>query len=162
MEQIVWPHVKTLLLQRLDEISQQINDSSSSSPSSSPSSPTNIVVVEAAVLLDANWDDNNLFDAIWVIQSSSQVSTDRLVTYRNMKKEDALKRLEAQTSRRGIGNIQDEIDNGSVTAVITNNGDCSEILWDDIRKRLIDSDSWKDGRCLTDDKLKRLLSFEIV
>ncbi len=109
--------------------------------------------MEAAVLLDADWDNNNLFDAIWVVQSSAEVSTDRLVAHRNMTKEDALQRMEAQLSRRGIGNLEEEMKNGYVTAVIENNGNCSEELWNNIRERLIDPKAWKDGRCLMDDTL---------
>lgn len=130
--------MKNLLLERLHEISRTV-----------PSSTLpKIAVVEAAVLLDANWDDNDLFDAIWVVQSSQKVSTERLVTFRNMDEDDALKRMEAQLSRRGIGNLEDEIDNGCVTAVIENNGDSSDELWDVIQQTLINPDAWKNGRCL--------------
>lgn len=141
MERIVWPHVKILLLDRLHEISQTI-----------PSSTLpKIAVVEAAVLLDANWDNNDLFDAIWVVQSSQKVSSERLVKFRNMDENDALKRLEAQLSRRGIGNLEDEIDNGCVTAVIENNGNSSDELWHVIRQTIINPHAWKDGRCLESD-----------
>jgi len=168
LEQIVWPHVKTILLERLNQI-EKMNKVSSTSPTIT--TKRRIVVVEAAVLLDANWDDNELFDAIWVVRSSSQVSAERLVSKRGMDKVDALKRMEAQLSRRGIGNLDQELLNGSVTAVIQNDGgttcietdadtdsrgkngngveirgDGSE-LWNSIQRCLTDPTSWKDGRC---------------
>ena len=141
--------MKTLLLDQLHRIE-------------TTSTKKRIVIVEAAVLLDANWDSNNndghddndkeLFDAVWVVRSSSHVSADRLVSNRGMDREDALKRLEAQLKRRGIGNLDQEILNGSVTAVIQNDGDSSgdgdgTELWDTIQNCLNNSMSWKDGRC---------------
>ena len=112
------------------------------------------MVVEAAVLLDANWDDNELFDAVWVVRSSSEISTERLVSKRGMDREDALKRMEAQLSRRGIGNLDQELSNGSVTAVIQNDGTGGENraedgdgndLWNSIQQCLTDPESWKDN-----------------
>lgn len=147
-----------MLLDRLDEIKN--NNTSNSSLQSL--SNQKIVVVEAAVLLDANWDDNQLFDAIWVVRSSTQISAERLVQNRGMDRADALKRMEAQVTRRGIGNLDQEIKNGSVTAVIENygsisngtddesadsNGDGSDQLWNTIRQCLTDPNSWKEGRC---------------
>ena len=169
LEQIVWPHVKQLLLDQLYKISNvNLYQTKDTLPQ--------IVVVEAAVLLDANWDDNNLFDAIWVVRSSSQVSADRLVENRGMEKDDALKRMEAQQSRRGIGNLDEEIEKGVVTGIIDNNGVASfsesnntnnndeaaieemennvdnnnssgNELWNIIRQYLTDAKYWKEGRC---------------
>ena len=125
------------------------------------------MVVEAAVLLDANWDDNELFDAVWVVRSSSEISTERLVSKRGMDREDALKRMEAQLSRRGIGNLDQELSNGSVTAVIQNDGTGGENraedgdgndLWNSIQQCLTDPESWKDNRCPTD-ALEHLFDF---
>mmetsp|Transcript_26698 Transcript_26698/g.30567 ORF Transcript_26698/g.30567 Transcript_26698/m.30567 type:complete len:388 (+) Transcript_26698:124-1287(+) len=157
LEQIVWPHVKNLLVERLE----QIEKASKLSPSNS--SIKNIVVVEAAVLLDANWDSNQLFDGIWVIRSSTKTRTERLVSKRNMNEKDALQRIKAQYKRRGIGNSEEEIENGTVTAVIENDGGVIDInstsddtvnnnqngneLWDDLCKCLIDPQCWKDDRC---------------
>lgn len=176
LERIVWPHVKILLLERLSQIEEKIKlslSSSSVSPATSPATPTTlkpkkcIVVVEAAVLLDANWDDNELFDAVWVVRSSSEISTERLVSKRGMDREDALKRMEAQLSRRGIGNLDQELSNGSVTAVIQNDGTGGENraedgdgndLWNSIQQCLTDPESWKDNRCPTD-ALEHLFDF---
>ncbi len=155
MEQIVWPHVKSILLERLSQI-EEMNKFSSAGIKTKK----RIVVVEAAVLLDANWDDNELFDAIWVVRSSSQISAERLVSKRGMDREDALKRMEAQLSRRGIGNLDQELSSGSVTAVIQNDGGGGgenraeigdgSVLWNTIQQCLTDPNSWKTGRCPRD------------
>ena len=188
LEQIVWPHVKNLLLERLDQIESMNNNTNNQELSKSTTKETTttsssssivikqrIAVVEAAVLLDANWDDNQLFDAIWVVRSSSQLSAQRLVTHRGMDREDAMKRMEAQLCRRGIGNLEQELLKGTVTAVIDNDGGGNESdnegtidkknmgedkeeskeedgsdLWNTIRQYLTDPTSWKEGRCPTD------------
>jgi len=138
LERIVWPHLKELLLNRLKDI-QSLHVSQASNSSL-------IVVVEAAVLLDANWDSNDLFDAIWVITASSQTSTKRLVEKRGMEEKDALKRMEAQYSRRGIGNLEEELNNGIVNAVIENNSDSEDELWENIKSVLINQKCWKANR----------------
>ena len=45
-------------------------------------------------------------------------SVERLIEYRSFTREDAEKRIEAQKSRRGIGNVEEEVKNGVVTAII--------------------------------------------
>lgn len=133
LEQIVWPHVKELVINHLKDISQSHQQ---------PDDPV-IVVVEAAVLLDANWDENDLFDGIWIIRSSEETSIDRLVNKRGMTKEDAIKRIKSQLVRRGIGNYEDELQSGYVTSVILNEG---HDLWNKLKNNLLDSSSWKKDR----------------
>ncbi len=141
MERIVWPHVKTLLLQKLKGIQEELIASNQHHENQTG---VDIVVVEAAVLLDAEWDRQGLFDAIWIIRASEDTSVERLVNKRGMDKNDALKRLKAQVSRRGIGNWEEELNDGAVTAVIENEG-CD--LWDEMKKCFDDPKCWKEQRC---------------
>jgi dephospho-CoA kinase len=53
-----------------------------------------IIVVEAAVLIEANWQD--LFDQIWVVSADEEVVIQRLATRNNFTKEEALKRIQSQ------------------------------------------------------------------
>lgn len=53
-------------------------------------------------------------------------------------------RIQAQTSRRGIGNLQEEIEKKEINAVIANNGSLED-LKDMLKKVWTDSDSWRDG-----------------
>lgn len=133
LERIVWPHVKSLLLQRIQDIQESQRETNHG-----------VVIVEAAVLLDAEWDANELFDAIWIVRASPDTSTERLVQKRGMEREDALKRMKAQLSRRGIENWQEELAKGAVTAVIENEG---ADLWDKMKECLVDPGCWKDNRC---------------
>jgi len=100
-----------------------------------------IMVLEAAVLLDAGWDD--LLDGIWVVRASKNVALQRLMETRNLSQEEAMKRMSAQESRRGIGNLQEEIKNGIITKIIENNSNQIEDLKDTLREALFDPTSWK-------------------
>jgi dephospho-CoA kinase len=99
-----------------------------------------VVVLEAAVLLDAEWDD--LLDGIWVVTAPKSVALDRLVETRGLLQEEAEKRITAQDSRRGIGNLDEEISNGVVTGVIENKGSLDD-LKQALGVALNDSRSWK-------------------
>lgn len=136
LERLVWPHVKDLLLKKIDELNKDAMEKDSHA----------IVIVEAAVLLDANWDENHLFDGIWIVRASEETSCTRLVEKRGMDKDDALNRLNAQQSRRGIGNWKEELKSGNVTAIIENDGNEESELWDKMKKSLVNPDSWKNER----------------
>ena len=160
LEHIVWPHVKALILQRIQEIDEEYGrDLQAGTTATKAKLP--IVIVEAAVLLDAGWDDmmkvkkpKNEEESdesaayssnegggagVWVVRASLPVARQRLIDQRGYTAEVADKRIEAQQkeSRRGIGpeNLQKELDRSSgdavVTQVIDNDGDL-----DDLRRTL--------------------------
>ena len=106
--------------------------------------------MEAALLLETNWHD--LLDGLWVIQASQPVATQRLKDNRGLTEEEALVRIRAQDKRRGIGNadfdggmsdkLSQEMEDGVVTAVITNDGTLEE-LENALKKTLCDPASFK-------------------
>jgi dephospho-CoA kinase len=106
LETIVWPHVRTKIEERIQDIIQQHQrqqqQQSSDANATIPNNTTNnnIIVVEAALLLETNWHD--LFDGLWIIQSTCEVSKQRLITTRGMTEKEALIRIHAQDTRRGI------------------------------------------------------------
>jgi len=55
---------------------------------------TEVVVLEAALLLDAGWDD--LVDEVWLTLASPQVSLERLVKEKGLSREEAEARIAAQ------------------------------------------------------------------
>lgn len=132
MEQIVWPHVKAKVLEKVEEIAKIQTDS--------PGKPK-VVILEAAVLLDANW--SSLLSALWVVKVSSSIASARLVSNRNISGEDAMTRIKAQETRRGIGNLQEEIDKNEVNAVIENDGSVED-LKERLKKTWIDCKNWRD------------------
>jgi dephospho-CoA kinase len=104
LETIVWPHVRTKIEERIQDIIQQqqqqqtLSDANATIPNNTTNN--NIIVVEAALLLETNWHD--LFDGLWIIQSTCEVSKHRLITTRGMTEKEALIRIHAQDTRRGI------------------------------------------------------------
>ena len=144
LEQIVWPHVRNKIEERIDEIkSEQINGK--------PMPDKNVIIVEAALLLETDWHD--LLDGLWVVQSSPSVATRRLQEHRGLTEEEALVRIKAQESKRGIwgtstdgsgisDKLRQEMDRGVVTAVITNDGSLAD-LEKSLEKALSDPASFK-------------------
>ena len=131
LERIVWPHVKK-------EIQQIVNwyQKQAVPPSKAP-----ILVLEAAVLVDAGWDD--LLDGLWVVKAPEDVALSRLQSQRGFTAEDARTRIQAQKVRRGIGNLKQEIDDGVVSCVITNDATVEE-LKAHLAKALHDESCWYD------------------
>lgn len=132
LEHIVWPHTKQAILQNIDGIKKGYtpNDSHIKYP---------IIIVEAAMLLDADW--NEFVDGIWIVTTSLNNALTRLIETRNLTREEAQKRIDAQVSRRGVGNLADEVQTGHVSAVVDNNGDL-ETLRQSLETKLNDPAAW--------------------
>ena len=130
--------MKDLILEKV----QQIASNDDTEEKSMKKNITKVAVLEAAVLLDANWSD--LLSALWVLKASSSEVTDRLVLNRNITQDDASTRIEAQQSRRGIGNLEEEIRKKEVNAVIVNDGTLEE-LQQKLQDTWFDCESWRDG-----------------
>ena len=123
------------------KVIQKINEISSEATTTLPNIPK-VAIIEAAVLLDANW--SNLLNALWVIKAPSSTTSSRLVSNRNISQSDALTRIKAQESRRGIANLEEEIEKKEVNCVIENNG-TMEDLTENLKNTWLDSRSWRDG-----------------
>lgn len=127
----MWPHVRDKIEERIEEIKQEHQQQQSTSTSSE--GKRSVIIVEAALLLETNWHD--LFDGLWVVQSSQSVAVQRLKDNRGMTEEESLVRIRAQDKRKGIGSAGSgggEISNclhkdGMVTTVITNDGSIEDL-----------------------------------
>ncbi|MQG22628.1 MAG: dephospho-CoA kinase [SAR202 cluster bacterium] len=82
-----------------------------------------IVVVEAAVLIEAGWQD--LFDQIWVVSSDVETVISRLNARNGLSREESLKRIDSQMPSKDRNKYAD--------IVIENNGNI-EILSSTIKK----------------------------
>jgi dephospho-CoA kinase len=120
LERIVWPHVKTLIVSEIDRLRREWETSGGSDNTRRP-----IVILEAAVMLDAGWDD--LLDGVWIVTAPREVALRRLMETRGLSQEEAEKRITAQESRRGMGTFQQELDSGVITGVIENKGGLEEL-----------------------------------
>ena len=76
-----------------------------------------VAVVEAAILIEANWQD--LFDELWVVDADKEEVIRRLIDRNNVTREQALERIESQMDRVER--------NGYADAVIENNGGLLEL-----------------------------------
>ena len=130
LERIVWPHVQSKIQAQIKKAKCEWNEKDGKSP---------IVVVEAAVLLDAGWQD--FLDGVWVLSVSHQVALDRLQENRGLSADESEKRIVAQQPRRGIGNLNDEVEAHVVTAVIDNNGSLED-LKQRLAEKLQDPSAW--------------------
>jgi len=81
LNSITHPHIKKLVAEKLAEQAR---------------SKSEIVVLEAALLLDAGWAD--LVDEVWLTVASPEVRVDRLVNEKGLSREEAEARVAAQTS----------------------------------------------------------------
>ena len=87
------------------------------------SNGTDVVVVEAAVLIEANWQA--LFDEIWGVTSEREIVIERLKERNSLTREDAIARIDSQMS-------QDErIEHSNV--VVANDGTTAELA-DNVEK----------------------------
>ena len=87
------------------------------------SNGTDVVVVEAAVLIEANWVD--LFDEVWVVTSDKETVIERLKARNSLSREDAIIRIDSQMS------TEERIDHSDV--VISNDKTIDE-LTDNVEK----------------------------
>jgi dephospho-CoA kinase len=99
LQDIVWPRMKEMMRQRIAELQ---------------ATGTAIVVVEAAVLIEADWLD--LVDEVWVVQVPEAIAMQRLMARNGFSADDARARIRAQlTNEQRARHAQVIIDNsGSV------------------------------------------------
>lgn len=81
---IVWPEIRALIKDEVKQIRSQ--DSGA------------IIVLEAAVLLEAKWQD--LCDEVWVVVTPVKVAVDRLKERNNLAEDAAMARINAQMSNK--------------------------------------------------------------
>lgn len=129
LEQIVWPHVQAKIAAEIERAKDGFENSQK----------TPVIVVEAAVLLDAGWQD--FLDGVWVVSVPPSKAIQRLQENRNLTVEDAEQRIAAQQSRRGIGNLEDEVRTKVVSAVIENSGSLED-LRERLAEKLNDRTAW--------------------
>jgi dephospho-CoA kinase len=79
LEGIVWPEIRKLISIRLAE---------------AEAAGAGVAVVEAAVLLEAGWED--LFDQVWTVETPREVARARLIGRQSISESEADARLAAQ------------------------------------------------------------------
>jgi dephospho-CoA kinase len=130
LQQIVWPCTRAEVLQLVDKIRSEWDPSVGKRP---------VVVVEAAVLLDAGWND--FLDGVWVITAVPNVARQRIMETRGLTEQEANQRMDAQLSYRSVGNLENEVAEKTVTRVINNSGSLPE-LTQALSQAINDSGAW--------------------
>ena len=97
LQNIVWPEIRRLISEELREIKRRDKDQ--------------IVVLEAAVLIEAGWTD--LCDEIWVVTTTQPIALQRLMSRNALTEDAALARIHAQagTRERALAIANVKIDN---------------------------------------------------
>mmetsp|Transcript_9237 Transcript_9237/g.22686 ORF Transcript_9237/g.22686 Transcript_9237/m.22686 type:complete len:338 (+) Transcript_9237:104-1117(+) len=136
LEAIVWPHVREKLEERLGELRSR-------KAAAVGDGETPVIVLEAAVLLDAGWDD--LLDGVWAVTASRETALRRLVETRGLSEAEAAKRIDAQASRRGMSaaGLDAERTAGTVQTVVHNDGSLAD-LEGSLRRALDDPACWRN------------------
>ena len=93
LNSIVWPHIRSALSEQLATVRKEAEAEESSVGNEQK---TTIVVVEAAVLLEASWSD--LFDEVWVVHVDPEVACRRLMERNSLSLVEAQKRQQSQIS----------------------------------------------------------------
>ncbi len=101
LQDIVWPRMKDMMRARIEE---------------SRAAGAEVVVVEAAVLIEAKWTD--IVDEVWVVQVPEPVALARLMSRNGLSEEDGRSRIRAQLSNDERA--------GHARLIITNDGTIAE------------------------------------
>lgn len=110
LNQIVWPAIKRLGAERIEKLRQE---------------GVAVVVLEAAVLIEAEWLD--LVDEVWIVEVSPDIARKRLIERNGLSVEQAQARIQSQ--------LTNEKRRPYATLVIENNGSL-----EDLRRAL--NDAW--------------------
>jgi dephospho-CoA kinase len=117
LEAIVWPAIRRLTSEKLDDLRARRVD---------------VAVVEAAVLIEAAWQD--LCDEVWLVVTTPDTAIARMIARNGLSREAAESRLAAQLSnddRRAHADV-----------VIENDGSLEELMrrveeeWSKLRERV--------------------------
>ena len=118
LEQIVWPAMRAMIKAQLSELRTR---------------GTGVVVVEAAVLIEADWLP--LADEVWLVTAAPETARQRLMERNGLSPEQAESRLQAQLTnekRRPYADV-----------VIENDGSLDELIgaveqaWSNIQTRVV-------------------------
>ncbi len=95
---IVWPEIRTLIQEEIKQIRAQEQDP--------------IIVIEAAVLLEAKWQD--LCDEVWVVTTPVETAVERMKVRNGLTVEAAMARINSQMSNKERTDAADvKIENSS-------------------------------------------------
>ncbi|MDO9444327.1 MAG: dephospho-CoA kinase [Dehalococcoidia bacterium] len=101
LNELIWPEIRTLIREEIAQIRTADKNA--------------FIVLEAAVLIEAGWQD--LCDEIWVVYTSTKGAVDRLRTRNGLTEEAAMARIDSQMSTKDrLSYAQVKIENSGTEA----------------------------------------------
>lgn len=101
LNSIVWPEIRNLIIEEVQQIRSQDKAA--------------VIVLEAAVLLEAGWQD--LADEIWVVTTPVKMAVERLRTRNGLSEDAAMARINSQMSNKERSDLADiKVDNAGTEA----------------------------------------------
>mmetsp|Transcript_16651 Transcript_16651/g.20183 ORF Transcript_16651/g.20183 Transcript_16651/m.20183 type:complete len:398 (+) Transcript_16651:250-1443(+) len=91
---IMWPVIKNMMREEIFKVAAEMNGKSVSKKGKF----FNLIAIEAAVMVEANWMD--LVDEVWVVLADEQVQKTRLMQRNKLEPAEAEKRIRAQISNQ--------------------------------------------------------------
>jgi dephospho-CoA kinase len=114
---IVWPEIRRLIQEEIAHIRER--------------EPETIIVLEAAVLIEAGWQD--LCDEVWVVNTTMKAALERLRVRNGLNEEAAMARIQSQMSARERSEHADvKIDNSGSEEQLRSR---IERAWKQLQKR---------------------------
>lgn len=121
LQAIVWPEIKQLILSRLEAIRQEEKEEAAVTTTvativarEEKQQASTVVVLEAAIMLEAQWQD--LVSTLWIPYIDREVAKSRLMQRNGLSEEEALKRIDSQTSNEvKLKSADVTIDNNSLS-----------------------------------------------
>jgi len=112
LNNIVWPATKEIVKKEIENSKDNV-----------------MIVLEAALLIEAGWDD--LCDEIWTTETDDDIAVTRLMNRNQLTKEEAIKRMNSQLSNKER--------NKHAKVIIRNDSNDIDALWYQIQKSLVHS-----------------------
>jgi len=112
LNNIVWPATKEIVKKEIENSKDNV-----------------MIVLEAALLIEAGWDD--LCDEIWTTETDDDIAVTRLMNRNQLTKEEAIKRMNSQLSNKER--------NKHAKVIIRNDSNDIDALWYQIQKSIVHS-----------------------
>ena len=134
---IVWPEIRKLAAEEIADLKKR--------------DATSVVVLEAAVMIEANWMD--LADEVWVVTVSPEVARDRLMARNGLTDAQAQARIDSQLSNKErLAYADVKVDNSGTLEQFEQR---VEREWKKLLKRIEESSSAKADAGAADKGTKR-------
>jgi len=110
LSHIVWPHLKNLLVQMIDEFKQNVQSVARDIKEKKEAKVKKIMgfyFIEAAILFEAGFD--SLCDVIWTINCDREVAIARLQVRNSLSRQEAEQRIDSQMSNEDRAKRSDAV-----------------------------------------------------